>query len=303
MYCPKCSTKAVPGQRYCRSCGANLGAIWDAMEGKRGQLDFETLKSDLKELGMNLRVGFEQAKENFKAQTNKLNQPNQTVQQNWRGAAAPQPSASQPSAPQPSASPMTAVAAATPTAAVPPEIAREMRKLLKDLRRMYNKVKLANTRKHSLQQGTLSILSGGAWLYAWKMILQAGAASGFLISLEKAFREASGVEVYGSWAAIQMLYLLGLIPVARGVAHLINGIFFAPKAEDLAAEPDASETLAPMFYYQPQPSAMPSAVETPSVISTNELERDTNSMPAAKQPSSVVEDDTKRFEGQTAKPA
>lgn len=290
MYCPKCSTKAVPGQRYCRSCGANLGAIWDAMEGKRGQIDFETLKADLKELGMNLRVGFEQAKENFKVQTNKLNQPNQSGQQNWWATGQPQPPVA----------PVSGTTPAAPTGALSPQVARELRKTIKDLRRMYNKVKLANTRKHSLQQGTLSILSGGAWMYAWKMILQAGAASGFLTSLEQAFREASGVQVYGSWAAIQMFYLLGLIPVAKGIAHLINGIFFAPKPEELQEEPEPQwqEYQAPVFNYQAQPQTIPPMVQTPSAISTNEFERDA----PAKQPISVVEDETKRFEAQEAKP-
>lgn len=293
MYCPRCSTKAVPGQRYCRSCGANLGAIWDAMEGKRGQIDFETLKADLKELGMNLRVGFEQAKENFKAQTNKLNLPNQTVQQNWRGAGQPQP-------PVP---PATGATPATTTATLPPLVEREMRKTLKDLRRMYNKVKLANTRKHSLQQGTLALLSGGATLVAWKMLLQTAGASGFLNNLSRIIQEQTGVGLWGIEPVIQMLWVLALIPVARGVAHIINGIFFAPSPDELAAESDILDAPAPMFYYQPQPQAMPSAVETPSAISTNELERDTNSIPVAKQPASIVEDETRRFEAQEAKSA
>lgn len=293
MYCPRCSTKAVPGQRYCRSCGANLGAIWDAMEGKRGQIDFETLKADLKELGMNLRVGFEQAKENFKAQTNKLNQPNPTVQQNWRGAGQMQP-------PVP---PATAATPATTTATLPPLVEREMRKTLKDLRRMFNKVKLANTRKHSLQQGTLALFSGGAALVAWKILLQTAGASGFLNNLSRIIQEQTGVGLWGVEPVIQMLWVLALIPIARGVAHIINGIFFAPSPDELAAESDVLEAPAPMFYYQPQPQAMPSAVETPSVISTNELERDTSSIPVAKQPASIVEDETRRFEAQEAKSA
>ena len=63
MYCPKCATQAVPGQRFCRNCGTNLGVILDAVEGKqRGPIDFETLKNDLRELGSNLRAGFEHLK-------------------------------------------------------------------------------------------------------------------------------------------------------------------------------------------------------------------------------------------------
>ncbi|MBI1764464.1 MAG: zinc ribbon domain-containing protein [Acidobacteria bacterium] len=300
MYCPNCSTKAVPGQRYCRSCGANLGAIVDAMEGKGGQIDFETLKADLKELGKNLSVGYKQVKENLKAQTNKLNQPNQSGQQNWWVAGQAQPPVSLATA----ATPATPTA---PAATLPPQVVREMRKTLKDLRRMYNKVKLANTRKHSLQQGMLSIFGGGALMFAWHEILQRALLSGFLNNIETAINTSGNVHfpVVGIPQVLASLWVLGLIPVAKGVAHVINGVFFAPKPEELqeAPEPQWQEYQASSFNYQPQPSAMPSAVETPSVISTNELERDANSIPAAKQPISVVEDETKRFETQEAKPA
>ncbi len=293
MYCPRCSTKAVPGQRYCRSCGANLGAIWDAMEGKRGQIDFETLKSDLKELGMNLRVGFEQAKENFKAQTNKLNQPNQTVQQNWWGAASSQ-------------TPAPPATAATPTADVPPEIVREMRRTIKELRRLYNKVKVANTRKYSLQQGMLSIFGGGALMFAWHEVLQKALSSGFLGNIETAIATSGQVHfpIVGIPQVLASLWVLGLIPVGKGIAHVINGVFFAPKPEELqeAPEPQWQEPPTPLFNYQSQPQAMPPVVETPSAISTNELERDSNSKQPV-SPASVVEDETKRFEAQEAKPA
>ncbi len=59
MYCPKCSSQAVEGQRYCRQCGTNLGVILDAMDGKTVTVDFETLKKDLRQLGQSLRSSFE----------------------------------------------------------------------------------------------------------------------------------------------------------------------------------------------------------------------------------------------------
>ena len=293
MYCPRCAAQAVPGQRYCRSCGTNLGALWDAMEGKRGQIDFESLKSDLRELGMNLRAGFEQAKENFKAQTNKLNPPQQAQPANWWHAQQAQP-------------PVTASSAAPATTpagqSVPPELIRELRKTIKDLRRMYNKVKVANGRKYSLQQGTLSVLGGGALMFAWHEILQRALTSGFLGNIETAIATSGKIHfpVAGIPEVLASLWVLGLIPVAKGVAHLINGIFFAPKPEELAEEAPEDLLYQPAaFTYQPQPYAVPPAVETPSAISTNELER--AAQPVANTPASVVEDETKRFEAQTAK--
>jgi hypothetical protein len=283
MYCPKCATTAVPGQRYCRNCGANLGAILDAMEGKRGPIDFETLKADLLQLGMNLRAGFEQAKESYKTQTNRLQTP--TQQTGWTPPPAP----------------LVVPPAADQVA--PPEVIREMRKTIKDLRRMFNKVKPANARKHSLQQGALAIFGGGAGLVAWKYVLTKAATSGLLLSIERTIQLRADAPIEGLVPVFSSLWVLCLIPIATGVAHLINGIFFAPKPEELqleAPEPEWQEYQARSFSYHPQPQAVPPVAQTPSVISTNELGQDTGSL---KQPLSVTEDETRRFEEQAAKQA
>ena len=272
MYCPNCSTAAVPGQRYCRICGANLGAIWDAMEGRRGQIDFETLKADLRELGANLRAGFERAKEDFNKHTNRLDQPKR------QPPAVPTP----PQLPSPD---------------VPPEVIRDLRRTIRALRRMVNKVKAAHTRKHSLQQATLSIFSGGALLTAWYYLLQRAGNSGLLGSLEQILLQKTGWQIEGLVPVVQMFWLFALIPIATGFAHLINGIFFAPKQAELEAEleDEAAVYQTPVFNYQPQPSIVPPVAVPPSVVSTNELEREAN------QAVSVTEDETRRFEAREAK--
>lgn len=302
MFCPNCATTAVPGQRYCRKCGANLGAILDAMDGKRGQIDFETLKADLLQLGMNLRVGFEQAKENFKSQTNRL--PTPPTAASW-GAAA--------TAPDPVQAQLQAQLAAQQAQAVPPPVVREMRKTIKDLRRMFNKVKAANSRKYSLQQGALKLFTGGASLAAWKVLLAKAAGSGLLLSIERAIQMRADMPVEGLVPVLASLWLLSLIPIAQGVGYLINGIFFAPKPEELQAEADleaewaayearnynyAAPVGAPPVAPAPVASvAMPSAVVAPGAISTNEFDRNTGGL---KQPISVVEDETRRFEEKQA---
>jgi hypothetical protein len=276
MFCPNCSSTAVQGQRYCRTCGANLGAIWDTMEGRRGQLDFETLKADLRELGVNLRAGFEQAKENFNKQTSRLDQ------QKKRPPAAQPP-------------------ASLSIQNAPPEVVSDLRKTLRSLRRMINKVKAANTRKYSLQQATISIFSGGALMTAWYYLLQRAGNSGLLNSLEAILLQKTGWQIEGLVPVVQMFWLFALIPVARGVAHLINGIFFAPKSAELAAELEDETPVyqTPIYGYQPQPYAVPPVTETPSTISTNELDRDTGSLSSARPVSaaaSITEDATLRFE-------
>lgn len=278
MFCPNCSSTAVKGQRYCRTCGANLGAIWDAMEGReerRGQIDFDTLKADLRELGANLRAGFERAKEDFNKHTKRFDQPKK------------QPPADQPQVP-------------LTLQTVPPEAVRDLRKTLRELRRMVNKVKAANTRKYSLQQASASIFSGGAMLVVWYYLLQRATASGLLNSLEAILLQKTGWQIEGLVPIVQMFWLFALIPIASGVAHLINGIFFAPKQVELEPELE-DETLVyqtPIYGYQPQQYIVPPVAATPSVVSTNELERNTGSLPA--QPvsagASITEDATLRFE-------
>jgi hypothetical protein len=247
------------------------------MEGRRGgQIDFETLKADLRELGVNLRAGFEQAKENFSKHTGRLDQPKK-----------PTPSAQTP--------------AQVPNPNTPPEVIRDLRKTIRSLRRMINKVKAANTRKHSLQQATLSIFSGGAMMAAWYYLLQRAGASGLLGSLEQILLQKTGWQIEGLVPVIQMFWLFALIPIAAGIAHLINGIFFAPKQAELEAELEDETPVyqTPVYGYQPQQYAVPPVAETPSTISTNELDRDTGSLPAARPLSaaaSITEDATLRFE-------
>ena len=144
MYCPRCASVAIEGQRFCRSCGANLGAIVDVMEDRRAALDFESLKSDLRDLGASLRAGFEGARSNIKSPwTAKL----PSAASIRRGAATAAPSIPQ----------------------TLPTIIRQRKE--------------ASTRKYSLQQATLSILGGAASCGVLYYFLNHAADSGFVSSI------------------------------------------------------------------------------------------------------------------------
>jgi len=264
MYCPKCASQIVDGQHYCRNCGLKLGVIVEAMEGRgRGPFDFETLKRDLRDLGSNLREGFEEARA-FK-NTRKLNKT---------------PAASAPGSPQ--------------------DLSFEIGRSLEigksvwanEFSKALKKMKLAHSRKYSLQQATLSIFGGGAMMAVWYYLLEAAANSGLFRNLELIILEKTEAPIFGLIPVIQMLWLLGLIPVARGVAHLINGIFFAPKLEkEPEPQPGFTPDFAPNFaqsHIRPTPAYV-SAVPDPA---TNDLE-------AGRTPQSqmsVTEDATLRFE-------
>lgn len=233
MYCPRCASTAIEGQRFCKNCGMNLGVILDALDGRRGPLDFELLKRDLRELGANLRSGFEGA-------SNAL-----------RGTAGLKP----PALPSPPA--------ASPASITLPDLSREVERALR-------KIKVANSRKYSLQQATLSLFGGGALLVAWHFVLTRVANSGLLESLERVILVESGHEVVGIGHSLKSLWVLALIPLASGVAHLFNAIFLAPRKEE--AEP-------PPVYVPPPPPPVVEPLPTP--------------LPA---PVSIVEDQTLRFE-------
>ncbi len=247
MYCPRCSSKAVEGQQFCRNCGLNLGIIVDSMEGKRGPLDFETLKRDLRDLGANLRAGFEEV-EGAAKRTKRLDQQ--------QGPAAP----SQLSL---------------------PELKRELKKEAK-------RIKAAESRTLSLQKATLSIFGGGIAMAAWFYLLQAIARPEVVANVERTIMQANpgipelNLAVY--IPIVKLLWLFGLVPVARGVAYLLNGIFFAPKPDP---EPEIVYAYPPTQPAMAPPPAYVSAVSPPP---TNEF-----AAPPPQQ-QSIVEDATLRFE-------
>jgi hypothetical protein len=250
MYCLKCGSQIVDNQRYCRNCGLKLDVIVDAFEGRqRGPLDFETLKRDLRDLGKNLRQGYEEAMKNTRG-LNKKFKP-------------------------------------FPPSKAPDAWSHDFSKAIwsHEFHQALKKTKVAHSRKYSLQQAALSIFSGGAMMGVWYYLLDAATNSGLLNKLEWIIADKTNSPVFGLVPVIQMLWLLGLIPVARGVAHLFNGIFLAPKVEK---EPEPVVASPPPNYIQ-APPAYASAVEAPA---TNELERERNPQP----PMSVTEEPTFRFE-------
>lgn len=266
MYCPRCANTAVEGQRYCRVCGMNLGVILDAMEGKtRGPLDFEMLKSDLKDLGSSLRAGFEQAGMSFK-NTKRFGQNPSTSNQSSSTQINPQ--------------------------AIVAEFKREVNEnVRRAVDKALHKVRLASSRKYSLQQATVSIFGGTAWMAVWYQLLNAAANSGLISSIEQTILLQTGTHITGLAPVLQLLWMLGLIPVARGVGHLINGIFFAPKPQP---EPEVPVAQEPTYTYS-MPYASPvSAVPPASYIVSNTTNDLADKSGSAAQ-SSITEDSTLRF--------
>jgi hypothetical protein len=253
VYCPRCANVAIEGQRFCRSCGANLGAIVDVMGDRRSALDFESLKSDLRDLGVSLRAGFEGARSNIKPPwTSKL--PSAANIRKHAGAVAPMPQG-----------------LAT--------IVRQRRE--------------ASTRKYSLQQATLSILGGAASCGVLYYFLNHAVDSGFVTSIINSITALNPkIQLGGSEQVVRLLWVFGLIGIAKGAGHLINAIFFGPPKEVVAPQPQFVS--APPVV---EPPIAPSMVSDPGrYVATPSPSATTNELENAPQ-SSVTEDETVRFTG------
>jgi hypothetical protein len=209
MYCPNCASPADEGQRYCRKCGINLGLILDAMEGKRQPLDFEALKEDLRQLGSNLRAGFEEAKQELR----KTQQLGRKQRQHRRHGYQRVPETAE------VATDAAASAVNSALAPPPPPVIK------------VKTGKQPHSRRYSLQQAMLSIFGGASGSAALYYLLGTAAHSGLLTSVEQILvNEVFKRPDVGLAPVLGMLWVLGLMPVAKGFAHLINGIFFAPRA-------------------------------------------------------------------------
>jgi hypothetical protein len=241
FFCPKCATSAVRGQRHCKNCGIKLDVIQDAIEGRQRG------PLDFDTLKKDLRDLGASLRTGFEEAGIKIKQ---TQKLNKRPGSL------------------------APNAINMPNWTKEFNKALR-------KVKAANTRKYSLQQATLSIFGGGAMIAVWYYLLNAAADSGLLQSIEQIILEHTGHSVTGLVQVVQLLWLLGLIPIARGVAHLINGIFIAPRKLE---EREEESYTTPTYVYT-SPVAAGGA-------STNELPEE----PVADPRPSVTEEETVRFE-------
>ncbi|HWQ34096.1 MAG TPA: zinc ribbon domain-containing protein [Blastocatellia bacterium] len=288
MYCPKCSSQAVEGQRYCRQCGTNLGVILDAMDGKTVTVDFETLKKDLRQLGQSLRSSFEEVHQEFK-KNKRHNRQWRKGDWNWVSGVAQTAAGAGAAAATEAVSAVHTAAPAISTKPIPIKI---------------KQVRGGSSRQQSFQQAALSIFGGGAATWALYYLLHTAGQSGLLWNLEQLILRESGAPLYGLAPVFQALWVLGLIPVAKGVAHLLNGTFFASKPTENPADQVVQEINARLAAAQaaqiPQaqlawaaPAASPAIQAEPErAPDTSELKRERSFSPVG----SITEDPTERFD-------
>lgn len=245
MYCPKCASPAVEGQRFCRQCGTNLGVIVDAMEGRRGQVDFERVKADLKDLGTSLRSGFEQVQQEFRKKQNEQRHRQHEQQSDWISSITQTASTA--------ANDVKTALFSTPSTPKPSKAKRSR-----------------ESRRYHLQKGILSIFTGSASAGAYYWLLQTATESGLLANLEQLVLQRNP-HLTGLVPVAQMLWVFCLIPVATGMGHLINGAFFTSPDQELKANEngslESSEHVAPSVQQSHPP-------QVATVRDTNEINPD-----------------------------
>ncbi|HZS06965.1 MAG TPA: hypothetical protein VFD58_19170 [Blastocatellia bacterium] len=289
MFCPKCASPSAEGQRFCRQCGTNLAILVDAMEGKRTALDFDSLKEDLRQLGQSLRSSFEEVHQNFrKTQQFKHNRNMSGWQEHgkwkhWKKAEREEI--------ERRIKESIADSSITGVPAIPVST--------KPIPIKIKQVKGGSSRQHSLQQAALSIFGGSAMSAALYYFLNTAGQSGLLAGLEQLIVQKGELQLTGGSLipVLQALWVFGLIPVAKGFAHLFNGIFFPAKPTENPVDAVVLELNQRLAAAQPPQSyvapAAASAIPEPSPSSpdTNEFNRDRNISPVA----SITEDPTERF--------
>ncbi len=288
MFCPKCARPAVEGQRFCRQCGTNLGIILDAMDGKRTPVDFDALKGDLRDLGMSLRDSFQEVSQNFK-KTQQFN-PHWTGGPGAHGKRKNRKQAEREIAERIK---QEASAAAAPFMPSVPPVPLSTKPIPIKIRQ----VRGGSSRQHSLQRAALSIFGGGALSGTLYYLLNAAGASGLLHSLETLILQESHLQITGLAPVFQALWVVGLVPVAKGFAHLLNGIFFAAKPTENPADAVVQEINQRLFAAQPPQTyvapvpAIPLAENPATAPDTNEFNRERSFSPVA----SITEEPTERF--------
>lgn len=245
MFCPKCGIETIDGQKFCKSCGANLQLVSEALAGgddTLGQLrvDFDALKRSLGDVVKEIKVGLGVGSGSKRAA--------RSGDDCWFGGETVEKRQS----------------------ATHPLGERTSR----HSHRSHPKPKewLRYSWQHNVRDGLISLFGGVAFgMFLYYMGREA-INSGVIDQIE-GLNRAPAIE-----SLLRLIWLVALIPILKGIAHLAYGAFFAESISTL------SERFVPAPLPQDnQPMAGPRAfpaetyaVEVPASVTeqtTNILEK------------------------------
>jgi len=236
MFCPKCGGESIEGHKFCKSCGANLQLVSDALSGgddTLGQLraDMENLKRSLVESGRS--VGRAARKEWRRAAYQARMQGWGGVYTPWtpRGSTEDQSSSTKDTT-------LYDTYGAMPTAYY-------------DKQQPKPKECLRYSRQHNIKEGLLSLLGGGAMGAVFYYLGHIAIDSGAVRDLE-----ARG-NIHGLEPVVAMIWLIAAIPVLKGIGQILYGSIFAESIARL------SERFRPTIVQLPQTPQQTAALAGP----------------------------------------
>ncbi|MEK6408628.1 MAG: zinc ribbon domain-containing protein [Acidobacteriota bacterium] len=208
MFCPKCGSESVEAQRFCKACGTNLQLINDALSGGDGPQGPFGINVD--ELAKNAR----------------------DFAKSWKTNVA------------------VAVGGRTGSgdARERHRVSREIRKQAREEARRQNLPKpkeyMSYSWQHNLRNGLVSLFWGAGLGVLLYYLGQTAIDEGLIRRLE----ESSQGHVQGLEPIVRMIWMIALLPVLKGLAHIIYAAFFAESMAMLAAR-----FTPPPLLEEPQP--------------------------------------------------
>jgi len=245
MYCPKCGGEAVASQRFCKSCGTNLQLIHNAI--KSGDNPQGPFGVDLEALKQNAMDFASSWKTNWEG-------IKQEHAKHWK-------------------------------AMTPEQTRREVRRLTREELRRRNlprpKEWMSYSWQHNLKTGLISLFTGAGLGYFLFKLGQEAINSGILNEIPDLTQaQHNGIE-----RLAQIIWLIALIPLLKGLGRIIYASFFAESMATL------SERYTVRSDDITEPITGPINQQEPAQHSFEELNE---------PPASVTENTTKFFEGARA---
>jgi hypothetical protein len=247
MFCPKCGSQTVEGQRFCKACGTNIQLINDALRsGDSSQapfgIDVEALKKNAVDFAQSWKTGWSGV----------------AIGSDWRHAARDSAQEIRSSARE----------------------IREIRRKAKEEARRQNLPKpreyMSYSWQHNLRNGLVSLFWGTGLGIVLYYLGRTVIDDGLIRQLE----ESSGGHVQGLEPLVRIIWLIALLPVLKGLARIIYAAFFGESMATLVARftpqpaleeapPSIRQDTAPVDQPEPvrsyEPFGSPSTEPPPSV--------------------------------------
>ncbi len=245
MYCPKCGGESLETQRFCKACGTNLQLINDALRtgdsppGPFG-IDVEALAKNARDFAQSWKTSLSGA--HLKVGVSEIHGSRSAdARERYRAS-------------------------------------REIRRQAREEARRQNVPKpkeyMSYSWQHNLRNGLVSLFWGAGLGVVLFYLGQTAIDDGFIGHLE----EMSHGHVQGIEPLVRMIWLIALLPVLKGLAHIIYAAFFAESMATLTTRftppplgleeprPFIRQDTAPVAEREPVPRSYEASVEPPPSV-------------------------------------